>query len=482
MIQIRATHAMFVPILLLVTVCLQLCCGSNDAYSQTQQFLNAPVVRSEIKLRWNASTKTMQWAADDNNIYRNLTSDTLFLTKTSVYVTYPHLNPLRVQANASVTAVADPAYATITKLIESLTGVANLVAPALPNKAQTPGGPPPAVAPCSDPASDIDQLRLLLYGADTSPDTVGKAITGWISAIDQAIAAGESGPEAIAAGTAMIDASATAFGQNINAAQKQWDVIKQCAANPLGLQRAYYEAAALSDQTVRIQQLIGLKAATMQLSDLLSKDYKGPDKWVGPSQTDYVISSEIVPTFDKMQTITAKVSSITLKVDGATSLISTDQQAAGSSTFNVRRYTALAPEIGVGAVFGTLKQPTYGTATNASGQTIVAQTSTTKLSVNPTILANFVCRCGTGLLVPMLQIGAATSKDLPAVLLGGGLRLFGTGKGDVAIGGGIMLGWYKDLQKLKVGDVVSGTSAINSDLGYIGTPKPGGYFAIQYKF
>ena len=82
----------------------------------------------------------------------------------------------------------------------------------------------------------------------------------------------------------------------------------------------------------------------------------------------------------------------------------------------------------------------------------------------------------------MFQIGAATSKDLPAILVGGGLRLFGLGKGDVAIGGGAMFAWFKDLQKLKVGDVVTGTTQIDTDLGYSSRPKLGGYFAIQYKF
>jgi len=33
----------------------------------------------------------------------------------------------------------------------------------------------------------------------------------------------------------------------------------------------------------------------------------------------------------------------------------------------------------------------------------------------------------------------------------GGFRLFGLGKGDFAIGGGMMAGWYKDLQNLKSG-------------------------------
>jgi hypothetical protein len=151
-------------------------------------------------------------------------------------------------------------------------------------------------------------------------------------------------------------------------------------------------------------------------------------------------------------------------------------------SFDVRRYSTYAPEIAVGAVFGSIKQPKYGTSTNSAGQTVVAKVSDTSISVNPTVLANFVCRCGAGALVPMLQIGAATSKDLPSILVGGGFRLFGVGKGDVALGGGAMFAWFKDLQKLHIGDVVAGTQQIDSDLGFTSRPKLGGYVAIQYKF
>jgi hypothetical protein len=66
--------------------------------------------------------------------------------------------------------------------------------------------------------------------------------------------------------------------------------------------------------------------------------------------------------------------------------------------------------------------------------------------------------------------------------MGAGLRLFGLSKGDVAVGGGAMFSWVKDLQKLRVGDVVSGTNDINTDLKFNSRPKVGGYFAIQYKF
>ena len=116
------------------------------------------------------------------------------------------------------------------------------------------------------------------------------------------------------------------------------------------------------------------------------------------------------------------------------------------------------------------------------GHTIVARVPDDQVSVDPSVLVNFVCRCAAGAFAPMVQIGASTSKDLPAILVGGGLRLFGAGKGDVAIGGGLMLAWVKDLQTLKEGDVVTGTKDIEADLGYGARPRPRGYFGIQYKF
>jgi hypothetical protein len=464
-------------------VVLSLLTFHSVTVAQTRQFLDAPVVESRIRVRWNAAGKSMQWEADNREPYRAIQSDTLFLTKTSIYITYPQLNPLSVQATASAVAVDDPAYATITKLIDAITSVATTVAPTVP-AAPPPGAAPPVRAACSSARDDIHDLYVLLYGPDTTADAVGKKVAAWSAAIDGAFKTGKSGPQAIADGVTAIKRDAATYQQYVDNSKKAWSAIQACvtsAATPAA-QQDLYAAVSLDDQNPRIQQLTALVAAANSLADLLTKQYEPDEKWMSRDKTDYVISQEIGPTFAKMDTVTVKVMNITLKVDSTTSAVSTDQQLAGSATFNVRRYSSLTPEVGVGAVFGSIKQPKYGTGTNSAGQTIVVRESDTSLSVNPTILANFVCRCGTGLLVPMLQIGAATSKTLPAILAGGGLRLFGLGKGDVAVGGGAMFAWYKDLRTLQVGQVVSGTAAIDADLGYSSTPKVGGYFAIQYKF
>lgn len=453
--------------------------------SQTRQFLDAPVVKANLRLRLSPGTKTVQWAADGDGTFRGLDASSLFLTRSSIYITYPALNPLRTQATASAVAADDPAFTTVTKLIESITTLSTTIAPPAASKGMPPPGyvPPPPPPECSDATSDIELLRGALYGESTSPKTVSVAIKGWIDAIDQSFAAGAEGTTAMQAGIAAISKSAESFTANANDASAKWKVIVGCISKAPDSQKGLYEVAALTAQDrTRLQQLLALQKTTADLSELLTKDYADGSKWTGSTATDFIVGAEVKPTFEKMQNVTVKITSTNLKVDGITSVLSVDQEVAGSATLTVRRYSALAPEIGIGAVLGTLKTPVYGTGKNAAGQTIVAQTDTKSLSINPTILANFVCRCGAGLLSPMVQIGVATSKDLPGILLGGGLRLFGLGKGDVALGGGALFGWYKDLQKLKVGDVVSGTSDINSDLGYISTPKIGGYVAIQYKF
>ena len=66
------------------------------------------------------------------------------------------------------------------------------------------------------------------------------------------------------------------------------------------------------------------------------------------------------------------------------------------------------------------------------------------------------------------------------LLAGGGIRLFGLPKGDVALGGGGMFAWIKDLRSLRVGDPVGGTSDIQANLHYVN--RNGYYAALQYKF
>jgi len=67
----------------------------------------------------------------------------------------------------------------------------------------------------------------------------------------------------------------------------------------------------------------------------------------------------------------AKVIGNKLAVATDDSLV-TSKQELGSATFTLREFSRFAPEVGAGLVVAFVNQPTYGTSTNTSGQTVVA--------------------------------------------------------------------------------------------------------------
>ena len=97
--------------------------------AQTREFLDAPTVKAQIRIRWDVAANKMAHAIDDSTVFLDLPDNKLFLTRTSIFITYYQINPLRVQAAASATVFDDPAQGTIAKLIEAITGVATLVGP-----------------------------------------------------------------------------------------------------------------------------------------------------------------------------------------------------------------------------------------------------------------------------------------------------------------------------------------------------------------
>jgi hypothetical protein len=452
-----------------ITAAMVLLAHPYASTARTRKFLDAPTVKDYIRVRWDSNQT--QYAIDNDAVFRQIASDALFLTKRSVFVTYPLLNPLNVQAKTSIAAVDDPTHAIIKKLIDAIVTVGTTVGP-LP-KATAEAVPHAAPKECRGlgPNSGDLEADTILTGNLYDAKDLAKNVKSWKSAIADAFDSGASGPKAIAQGTAAI--------------AKYRDTLKAT----IDCGKAYAKEDAQSDSvgsfamSERVKQIEGLHAVLDELYNSLDSNYVVATKWTGPNNADYIISAEVKPSAQKMQTITVNLFSIEITANSITGVLSVGQKTLGTTVFTVQQYSTFATEIGTGAVFGTLTQPKYGTATNAEGETVISQVEGgTPVSVNPSVLVNFVCRCGPSRLTPMVQIGASTSKSLPAALIGAGIRLFGLGAGDVAIGGGAMFGWVKDLQKLKVGDVVAGTKDIESDLGYRATPEKGGYFVIQYKF
>lgn len=486
----------------LLTVVFPLAGLAAGVYGQTAaQYLQAPRVGSRLRVEWQSKSKSLHWTIPgENPVEGKIGSDSLFLANQAVAITYPRLNPLRVQATASAKAVDDPSHNTIASLIKALLTVASTISPeiatdilrVIPAEGRTSLAVAPKAARPACTAPDylesnecaIEGLRITLASAPTS----GETVKAWVSTLDADLAQ-MHGHLAIQKSAKVIRGEANRVGQALKKADGFLKRIETCANATVETTEAWLcRVAQLSKPGIdlRMEQLSHSAETLTALAKTLEEGYTAASRWKGEDRSDFQINDPnepLLPTAEKMQKVTVKIHKISLTVNERTSALTVEDEEAGSAEFVIRRYSWFLPEIGVGAVFSKMKAPKYGTATNDEGKTVVARVDDAKVSINPTIMVNFLLRTGAVHLAPMIQIGAMTSKETPALLLGGGVRLFSIGKGDVAIGAGVVAGWVRDLQTLKPGlSVVTGTKDIESDLGFGGGPRTRSYLTIQYKF
>lgn len=206
---------------------------SAPVVSQTRDFLDAPVVKSRLRVRWNSNLKAMQWAADNDGTFRIFPSSALFLTKRSIYVVYPYLNPLAIQATVSNSAVADPGYANITALLNVITGVLNTAVNGLPAGVAPPVNEAPSPSPpkaCQNPAADIANLRADLDAA--SPANAAAKVATWPDRINTEFGSNHGGPQAVAAAVAEMTTFENDLGKQLDNAKEHWKNITSCAPPP----------------------------------------------------------------------------------------------------------------------------------------------------------------------------------------------------------------------------------------------------------
>jgi hypothetical protein len=203
--------------------------------------------------------------------------------------------------------------------------------------------------------------------------------------------------------------------------------------------------------------------------------YASASRWTGPNFLLYVV----MPSPEQVKTISVAGAEIKYEV-GATGTITQTLGSAQTAKFDVRDGGSLVAELGAGLIISPVLTPDYGTTTDANGQLIVAPPTHKSASFSAALMMNAVCRCGMkpSFLYPMFQFGVSTDGTSPALLFGGGVRF--TRPKRVALSGGVLLAWIKDLNALSVGSPVKGTSDITNDLRYRNDVKP--YFALLYNF
>jgi hypothetical protein len=207
------------------------------------------------------------------------------------------------------------------------------------------------------------------------------------------------------------------------------------------------------------------------------------DKAASPNPTGMVwyhqpVSISLTDRKIKLLAITVNYSGMELADD---EIVQTQKKQYFTKVLRFRRFDRFVPEVSAGIVYTDLTFPKYGTATDNNGQTIVADAGEEKFKkMNITGMVNWNYYIENSSFNPFFQIGIGANADYPVLLAGIGGR-FNTGVRKFAFSVGAASSWIKTLDKLKIGDKVSGTADIEKDYKF-DFKKPKIYFGIQYNF
>jgi len=217
-----------------------------------------------------------------------------------------------------------------------------------------------------------------------------------------------------------------------------------------------------------------LSDSLKSLSDMLDK-YKERSLW-DQAGTSFRFAS-VEPSFEKIQIVTITVNQ--RKFDDSKEPIEISDVKLSQSTLRIRHHSPFVPEVAAGVAASEIKIPKFGTA-QKDGKTVVASAGSDNVRTIPTLFFNGIIRfSGESFAYPMFQLGVGTGADRPSLLGGIGLRF--TRPRHLALSLGYAVTWFKDLDKLKLGDEVKGTADVEADLKLRRSEaKP--YISIQYSF
>lgn len=165
-------------------------------------------------------------------------------------------------------------------------------------------------------------------------------------------------------------------------------------------------------------------------------------------------------------------------------IIATDKKEVTRRVLRMRKFQRFVPEVLPGTAYSFLRFTKFGTTTDASGKQTVSDAGEEEFKrVNFNVMLNFNYYVPNSQLHPFFQIGVGTNTDYPVFFTGVGVRI-NTGSSFVkslSLSGGAASTWIKTLNKLKLGDTVTGTAQLEQDITHEFNWPPKLYLGFQIR-
>lgn len=192
---------------------------------------------------------------------------------------------------------------------------------------------------------------------------------------------------------------------------------------------------------------------------------------------------EISVNQGKTKSVTITVNQDGFKLTDSKDIVAEEKKTLYTRTLRLTRFKRWIFEAASGIAFTTLKYPKFGTGTDEAGNTIVTDAGEENFKrLNLTAMFNWNYYIPKSNVHPFFQIGLGANAEYPALLTGLGLRIGSDNGSHFAISGGFASSWIKTLNKLKIGDKVSGTAELEKDISHEFKWPLKQYIGIQYNF
>jgi hypothetical protein len=192
---------------------------------------------------------------------------------------------------------------------------------------------------------------------------------------------------------------------------------------------------------------------------------------------------EVASKEGKISIYTVTIKESGYKLSDNNEIISVEPNELTKRSIRIRKFQRFVPEVSVGTAFTFLKYYSYGTTSDSTGQQYVSTPTENAIkNLNIATMLNYNYYIPNSLVHPLYQLGVGINSGMPTILTGIGLRSNINGTKRLAISGGLAMTWVKELNTLKVGDKITGTSDIDKDYKYSSAPKFTPYIALQYNF
>ena len=402
--------------------------------------------------------------------------------KNGVNVYLRPLNPLNYNFKTVNTVIIDPVTEDLAAAVKAMVNALNTTAPKAVPKANGNN----ALLPQSNACAEYDNMKLLVneLGVSLSNDRKGD-INRAFKELKALSFEDESSTIAklreIRSSLALVEAHFTTVEDSLKLVE---DRIRTFSCPTLDLFVLRFVFTSLqkelellkNEQKKRLKTVRDLYALADEVQKKASTEKDGLKWWLA--------LDEVPATEGKVSVYTTTISESGYALSDKGEIEPLAVKEVIKKTLRVRKFQRFVPEVSAGVAYTFLEYPQYGTAKNAAGETIVAETGKKSVSnLNFTAMVNFNYFIHNSYIHPFWQIGVGANNEIPTLLTGVGIRSNIGGIRRIALAGGVALSWIKTLDQLQPGvSKVAGTAEIEKDLKYTFNRKQRSpfYLGIQY--